>query len=51
MGYKVWNNYEDAERERLRALPWRQRYNWRGLTIFAVIVAAIVAACILGVRP
>jgi hypothetical protein len=43
MGYKAWNNYDDAERERIRALPWHQRYNWLNIGSLA-LVAAVAAA-------
>lgn len=43
MAYKAWNNYEDAAHERWRSLPWHERYSWRGLALFALIVAIVAA--------
>jgi hypothetical protein len=42
MGWRAWNNYDEDAHKAWRALPWRERYNWRGLTIFALIVALSV---------
>jgi hypothetical protein len=43
VGYKTQNNYDDAERERTRSLPWQQRHNWRGYALFALILAIVAA--------
>ncbi len=40
MGYRSQNNYDDAERETWRKLPWRERYDWRLVLIVAVVLAA-----------
>lgn len=48
MGYRVWNNYmEDAEAA-WRALPWRERYNWRRIGWTLAFLIYIVAAVWLG---
>ena len=39
MGWRVWDAYQQDTEERRRALPWRERFNWRGLVIFAVVIA------------
>ena len=39
MGWRAWDHYEqDAERQQ-RMLPWRERFDWRGVLIFMMIVA------------
>lgn len=45
MGWRAWDAYERDAKDRWRALPWAERYNWRGIVGFALIVA--VAAMIL----
>jgi nicotinamide riboside transporter PnuC len=39
MGWRAWDAYEWDAEERQRVLPWHERYNWRGLIVFALIVA------------
>ena len=38
MGWRVWDAYERDAKEHWRALPWRERYNWRGVAALALIV-------------
>jgi len=37
MGWRAWDAYERGAEERRRALPWRERYSWRGIIVFALI--------------
>lgn len=39
MGWRAGDAYEREAQERRRALPWHQRFRWRGLAAFALIVA------------
>jgi hypothetical protein len=39
MGYRSQSNYDEAEREAWRNLPWWHRYDWRLVAIIAVVVA------------
>jgi hypothetical protein len=39
MGWRSWDAYDQEAKERWRALPWRERYNWYRLAIFALIAA------------
>jgi len=42
MGWRAWDAYErDAEAQR-RAKLWRERYSWRGVAIFVLIVALAI---------
>jgi len=41
MGWRTQDAYERDAEERRRALPWWQRYNWPGVLLFALIVAAL----------
>jgi hypothetical protein len=43
MGWRAWDAYDQEANERWRALPWRERYSWRPIAIFA-LAAALVAA-------
>jgi hypothetical protein len=45
MGWRAQANYEAEERARWRALPWRERHNWRDLfwgvvAVFLIVVTA-----------
>jgi hypothetical protein len=52
MGWREQDAYELGRKERRRALPSRKRYNWRGITIVALIIALAGAYLYLGiVRP
>jgi hypothetical protein len=42
-GWRSQDAYDTDREARRRALPWRQRYNWPGLALFAVIVALALA--------
>jgi ferric-dicitrate binding protein FerR (iron transport regulator) len=44
MGWRAWDAYERDAKERQRALPWRERYNWRGLALIAMAVAVAALA-------
>ena len=39
MGWRAWDNYDQEARKNFRALPSGERYRWRGVLIFAAIVA------------
>jgi hypothetical protein len=39
MGWRAWDAYEQEAKDRWRALPWRERYNWGRIAIFALIAA------------
>jgi hypothetical protein len=39
MGWRAWDAYDQDAKDRWRALPWRERYNWRHIVAFALIVA------------
>jgi hypothetical protein len=43
MGWRAWDAYEQDAEDRRRALPWRERYNWRGIIAIAIVVAFTVA--------
>jgi hypothetical protein len=43
MGWRAWDAYDTEAKERWRALPWRQRYSWRRVALFALIVLAMLA--------
>jgi hypothetical protein len=43
MGWRGSNAYDEEAERRRRALPWRERYNWRNLTIAALILAVAAA--------
>jgi len=45
MGWRAWDAYERYAEERWRALPWRERYNWR--VIFRTALAVAFVAVIL----
>jgi hypothetical protein len=36
MGWRAWDAYDAAARERWRALPWRERYSLRTFAMLAV---------------
>jgi len=42
MGWRAWDAYDREARERWKALPWRERYNWR--TIGGIALAATIVA-------
>ncbi len=44
MGWRAWDAYEREAHERWKALPWRERYDWRAIASVAIVV--IVAAAI-----
>ena len=39
MGWQAWDAYDQDAKDRWRALPWRERYNWRGIVAFALIIS------------
>ena len=39
MGWRAWDAYERDAEVRRRALPLRKRYSWRGVLLFALILA------------
>lgn len=43
MGWRAWDAYEREAEARWRALPWRQRYGWRALVLFALALALTIA--------
>lgn len=43
MGYRSQNNYDAAEREAWKRLPWRARYDWRLIAAALIVVAALAA--------
>jgi hypothetical protein len=45
MGWRAWDAYDQDAKDRWRTLPWRARYNWRRIAVFALMVA--LAAVIL----
>ena len=42
MGWRGQNAYDEEAETQRRTLPWRKRYNWFGLIIFALIIALAV---------
>ena len=49
MGWRTQEAYEQAERERRKALPWRERYDryfFMAWAMIAIAVACLVYACI-----
>jgi hypothetical protein len=46
MGWRSWQAYEDAARERWKALPWRERYPLRMVLALAGIAGAGIVAAI-----
>lgn len=42
MGWRAWDAYEREWEAQRRAKPWRERYSWRGVAIFALIVALAI---------
>ena len=43
MGWRAWDAYDREAHERWKALHWRERYSWRGLVVFALIVGCVAA--------
>jgi hypothetical protein len=43
MGWRASDAYESDAEIRWRAMPWRKRYNWRGVAVFVLIVVATCA--------
>ena len=43
MGWQAWDAYECDADERRHSMPWRNRYSWRGILIFTLIVAVAAA--------
>ncbi len=43
MGWRAWDHYESEARARWKALPWRERYDWRSLLVVIAIAVAAVA--------
>jgi len=39
MGWRAWDAYEIDAKDRWRALPWRERYSWRRIAVFGLIIA------------
>jgi hypothetical protein len=46
MGHRAQNNFDDAEREACKRLPFRDRWDWRLLGCGLVILAAFVAGLV-----
>lgn len=44
MGYRGQQNRDDDARAEWARLPLRERYDWHGIALTVVLVAAIVAA-------
>lgn len=44
MGWRAWDAYEREAHQRWKALPWRERYDWRAIAGIALIagIAAVV---------
>ena len=46
MGYRAQNNFDEAEREASKSLPFRDQWDWRllgcGLAMLAAFVAGLV---------
>jgi hypothetical protein len=45
MGWRACDAYERDAEARRRALPWRERYNWTGLALFASALALTLLVC------
>jgi len=43
MGWRTWDAYDQDAKERWRALPWRERYNWRAIAVVALLAAIVLA--------
>lgn len=41
MGWRAWDAYECDAQARRRTLPWRERYNWRGIAALALIAVLV----------
>jgi hypothetical protein len=41
MGWRTQNAYDEEAEARRRLLPWRERYNWPGVLIFALAICAV----------
>lgn len=41
MGWRAWDAYEQDAEDRWRALPWRERYSWRGIAALALIAVLV----------
>jgi len=39
MGWRAWDTSDMDAKDRWRASPWRERYRWRRIGIFALIAA------------
>ncbi len=46
MGYRSQNDYDAAERETWRKLPWHERYDWRLVAIAVVVLVAFAAGLV-----
>jgi len=42
MGWRAWDAYDQEAKERWRALPWHERYNWRAIAVVALLVAVVL---------
>ena len=47
MGWRVSDHYDREARERLRALPWRERYAWRRIAMVVAAIAAVVTVWVM----
>jgi hypothetical protein len=50
MGWRTQDAYDRGAEKRWRALPWRQRYDWRAIALFVLWLAAVAFAAWAGAR-
>ena len=50
MGWRTQDAYDRGAEKLWRALPWRQRYDWRAIALFVLWLAAVAFAAWVGAR-